>query len=158
MLLLWFLLGQYGFYASSHQPTLSQIDWSAAFVGRSANYDHTNSLSAFLVILNTFSSIIWFNVLYPLIIIAPFLWYGIMQSKIGKESTTEYRTVTVNKSEDFLPIKEIDFDITRGEVNLYENEKRFMAAAFKTAALLFVLQGIRVSALFYKFNFEEKKM
>lgn len=144
-LLLWFLLGHYGFYASSHQPTLSQIDWNSAFVGRSADYDHSVTLSGFLVILNTFASTVWFSVLYPLIIIAPFLWYGIVGNRPGAcKDGAEYRTVTVNKSEDMLQIKEIDFDISRGEVNLYENEKRLMASAFKTASLLFVMQGIRV--------------
>lgn len=140
MIIVWFLFAHFAFYASSHQPTLSQIDWKAAFVGRSANHDHSIILSAFLVILNTFSGVIWFGILYPLIIMGPFFFYA----RDSKDENT-YRTVTVNKNENYLPIKEIDFDITRGEVNLYENEKRFIAAAFKTAVLLFVLQGIRVS-------------
>lgn len=146
-LLTWFLLSHFGFYATSHQPTLSQIDWNAAFVGRSANYDHSNLISGLLIILNTFSSTVWFSVLYPLLVIGPFMYFGIIEARTNLGGN-DYKTVTVNKTEDFLPIKEIDFDIGRGEVNLYESEKRFIAAAFKTASLFFVLQGMRVSINF----------
>lgn len=73
----WFLLISFGFYATGHQPTISQIDWNAAFVGRTANFDHSNVLSGLLVILSTFCANFLLLSIYPLVVLFPFLLYAI---------------------------------------------------------------------------------
>lgn len=136
---------------------MSQIDWHAAFVGRTAKFDNSNIISATLVILATFSGSILFSVLYPLLIIVPFIIFGIMPATVNRQeekklfNDVEYRPITVAKvdeSEDF------ELDVTRGELNLFENEKLFIGSAFKTGCQLFMLQGLRVSLFVLgKFNF-----
>ncbi|XP_055626304.1 GPI ethanolamine phosphate transferase 3 [Toxorhynchites rutilus septentrionalis] len=180
-LLFWIISSQFGFYATSHQPTMSQIDWNAAFIGRTWRYDNNNVISAILVLLNTFSLNFLLSVLFPLILLTPFcvytMWPSLAQKTYQKSTTTgggsgsngakrgpksarkvdggsvEYRSVTVNKVEDGVDEaaaaggsvgKEIDFDVTKGEINLYENEKLFIGTAFKTACQLVLIQGIRI--------------
>jgi GPI ethanolamine phosphate transferase 3 subunit O len=171
-LVAWLLLAQFGFYATSHQPTMSQIDWSSAFIGRTMHFDHSMLLSAILVILNTFCSSFFFGLLYPLMLVAPFCLYSIwptLSVKVFKRQkhndtdsdvrktadNVEYRRLTVNKSSGdgdtanggskTATLLHVDFDVTRGEVNLFENETVFLASAFKTGCQLLMLQGIRVS-------------
>ncbi|XP_062535293.1 GPI ethanolamine phosphate transferase 3-like [Armigeres subalbatus] len=174
-LLAWIILMQFGFYATSHQPTMSQIDWNAAFVGRSWYYDNNNILSAALVLLNSFSVTFLLSTMYPLIIFTPFCVYTmwpLLAQKIYQKTpgtkrnakgssrkteagTVEYRSVTVNKQDDNnedAGVEEsersskraIDFDVTKGEINLYENEKLFVGTAFKTGCQLLLIQGIRI--------------
>ncbi|XP_055603133.1 GPI ethanolamine phosphate transferase 3 [Uranotaenia lowii] len=184
-LLSWIILQQYGFYATGHQPTMSQIDWSAAFIGRTYHYDNNNIISAILVLLSTFSLTFLLSILFPLIIFTPFCLYTMWPSlaqKIyqkqqqqkqpttkrgaGPSKTTrktegggsvEYRSVTVNKVDDdendgeesnetvgTAARKHVDFDVTKGEINLYENEKLFIGTVFKTACQLLLLHGIRI--------------
>lgn len=76
----WHLLAHYSFYATAHQPTLSQINWHAAFVGRTALYDHNNVISAILILLNTFGGHVLVFLLYPLLVIAPNAIYTIYPS------------------------------------------------------------------------------
>lgn len=76
----WHLLAHYSFYATAHQPTLSQINWHAAFVGRTALYDHNNVVSAILILLNTFGGHVLVYLLYPLLVIAPNAIYTIYPS------------------------------------------------------------------------------
>lgn len=76
----WHLLAHYSFYATAHQPTLSQINWHAAFVGRTALYDHNNVISAILILLNTFGGHVLIFLLYPLLVIAPNAIYTIYPS------------------------------------------------------------------------------
>lgn len=157
----WFLLVNYGFYATSHQPTISQIDWNAAFIGRSANSDHSNVVSAVLVLLSTFNSNFLFLLMYPLLVLFPFMLYAVypqlsmkvfMMDKKGKEEkSSEYRKITLNDGEfddeaDGVSKNSTDFDGTRGEINLYENEKIFVASVFKVGCQLMILQGIKTLA------------
>lgn len=176
-LLSWIILMQFGFYATAHQPTMSQIDWNAAFVGRTWHYDNNNVISAILVLLNTFSVTFLLSTLFPLIIFTPFcvytMWPSLAQKiyqksgggggggkpKAPKSSrktdagNVEYRSVTVNKPDDEEAgdeestsgrRKAIDFDVTKGEINLYENEKLFVGTVFKTGCQLLLIQGVRV--------------
>ncbi|XP_058832499.1 GPI ethanolamine phosphate transferase 3 [Topomyia yanbarensis] len=173
-LLSWIILMQFGFYATSHQPTMSQIDWNAAFIGRTWHYDNNNLISATLVLLNTFSITFLLSVVFPLIIFAPFcvytMWPALAQKVYKKTTSTgapkppgpknvrrteggnvEYRSVTVNKTDDDTgdagpgsARKETDFDVTKGEINLYENEKLFIGTVFKTGCQLLLIQGIRI--------------
>ncbi|XP_058120307.1 GPI ethanolamine phosphate transferase 3 [Anopheles ziemanni] len=190
-LLTWIILQQFGFYATAHQPTLSQIDWNAAFVGRTYHFDGSNVLSAVLVLLNTYSTTFLLSVLFPLIVLVPFcvytMWPSLTQQRTPPQSTkkspsagggskpattngeptvvrkvgvdggsVEYRSVTVNQSEETAEAgseepgvkatttKAVDFDVTKGELNLYENEKLFLGTVFKTGCLLLLLQSIRI--------------
>lgn len=174
-LLSWIILMQFGFYATAHQPTMSQIDWNAAFVGRTWHYDNNNVISAILVLLNTFSVTFLLSTLFPLIIFTPFCVYTmwpslaqkIYQKATGKSSkaapakssrktdagNVEYRSVTVNKPDEEEAAaaedeeggrKAIDFDVTKGEINLYENEKLFIGTVFKTGCQLLLIQGVRI--------------
>uniref|UniRef100_A0A182K121 Uncharacterized protein n=1 Tax=Anopheles christyi TaxID=43041 RepID=A0A182K121_9DIPT len=181
-LLTWIILQQYGFFATAHQPTLSQIDWNAAFVGRTYHFDGSNILSGILVVLNTFSVTFLLSVLFPLLVFVPFcvytMWPTLAQRPIATQKTplgapnastqpsvrggkaegnntlrkitsdggsVEYRSVTVNKAEESDEVSgAADFDITKGELNLYENEKLFIGTVFKTACQLILLQSLRI--------------
>lgn len=155
----WFLLVNYGFYATSHQPTISQIDWSAAFVGRTANFDHSNVMSALLVLASTFNSNFLLLTIYPMLVLFPFMIYAIypqlsiktfmMDRKTKDEKPSEYRKITLNDPNDeesSTATNRINFDVTRGEINLFENEKLFMASVFKVGCQLLILQGVKVLA------------
>uniref|UniRef100_A0AAG5DED7 GPI ethanolamine phosphate transferase 3, catalytic subunit n=1 Tax=Anopheles atroparvus TaxID=41427 RepID=A0AAG5DED7_ANOAO len=193
MLFTWIILQQFGFYATAHQPTLSQIDWNAAFVGRTYHFDGSNVLSAVLVLLNTYSSTFLLSVLFPLLVFGPSCVYTMWPSlahvqpiqpqstkrsptgragpssksaatapgaeasvrKVGVDGgSVEYRSVTVNKAEETVegsseepggtPSRLVDFDVTKGELNLYENENLFLGTVFKTGCLLLLLQSIRI--------------
>ncbi|KAL7017327.1 hypothetical protein ACKWTF_010317 [Chironomus riparius] len=150
LIVTWYLLYSYGFYSTSHQPTISQIDWNAAFVGRTANFDHSNILSAILVLLSTFNSNIVLLILYPLLVIGPFMIYAlwpnmpIKSDKKTKEDTAlNYRKISLNDdSESNKDIK----SVSRGEINLHENENIFMTSVFKVGCQFLLLQGTKVFA------------
>lgn len=151
----WFLLVNFGFYATSHQPTISQIDWNSAFIGRAANSDHSNVLSAILVLLSTFNSNFLLLSIYPLLILFPFMIYAIypqlsmkvfaLDKKHKEEKTSDYRKITLN-DEESTSSNRTDFDVTRGEINLFENEKLFMSSSLKVGCQLMILQGVKVLA------------
>lgn len=177
-LFLWHLLGHYSFYATSHQPTLSQIDWHAAFVGRTAMYDHNNIISAVLIILNTFGGHLLIYILYPLLIIAPNALYTIYPSLaprrtaklvIQNQNGTEQREIvkkirdqrehsTVNVTTiGGLDSENQNINFSHGELTLYENEDIFFGQLYKTGAQLILLQAIRVSEVNFNHLREEKK-
>lgn len=149
----WFLLSHFCFFATSHQTTLSQIDWRAAFVGRTSNYDNSNVLSGFLVIINTFSGQILFMVLYGLLSSSMFsifaLFPDLSKSKPMKDSSNIRKTtlnkVLINTSQE----RDLPFDITRGELVIYEYESVFLGSAFKLAVQFMILHGLRVSSIFF---------
>uniref|UniRef100_A0A182Q0K4 Uncharacterized protein n=1 Tax=Anopheles farauti TaxID=69004 RepID=A0A182Q0K4_9DIPT len=176
-LLTWVILQQYGFFATAHQPTLSQIDWNAAFIGRTYYFDGSNILSGLLVLLNTFSVTFLLSVMFPLLIFVPFCVYtmwptlaqrpssittaktaahtqttrGASKAETLRKTTSdggsvEYRSVTVSRAEESTDgtVVAPDFDITKGELNLYENEKLFLGTVFKTACQLILLQSLRI--------------
>lgn len=167
-LLTWSILAQFTFYATSHQPTLSQIDWHAAFVGRTYFHDHSNVVSGMLVLTNIFCGVIIAGLMCPLLIIMPFLIFvkypefkemfrkneqpreikTKLNLKTGaakkEESAPEFKIESLSqKDEDGDEM--VDFDVTRGELNLYENERCLLGSGFRVAAKLIVLQGFRVS-------------
>lgn len=166
-MVIWYLIGHYSFYATSHQTTLSQIDWHAAFVGRTAIYDHNNIISAILVLCNTFGGQFLIFSMYPLLVMTPTALYtiypslapsrttkiviknqnGTMQREIVKKivDRIEYSTVNVTKY-DGLDAENDDMDVPHGELTLYENEDIFIGSVFKVGCQLMILQGIRVSS------------
>lgn len=149
----WSLLAQFSFYATSHQPTLSQIDWHAAFVGRqsSLHHDHTNIISAIMVLLNTFGGPILIFVLYPLIIVSSPTLYAKYESLGPKPIKTETKAkipqeILNNKAANVIEPMH-DFEIARGCLPLIENEYLFMGSLFQTGAILVAMQGLRVCFL-----------
>lgn len=147
----WSLLAQYSFYATSHQPTLSQIDWHAAFVGRQASiqHDHTNSISAVMVLLNTFGGPILIFMLYPLIIVSGPTLYAKYRSLAPKPPKSDTKSKTpqeiLNNKAPHIIEPMHDFEINRGCLSLIENEYIFIGTLFQTGATLVAMQGMRVS-------------
>lgn len=146
----WSLLAQYTFYATSHQPTLSQIDWHAAFVGRQASihHDHTNNISALMVLLNTFGGQILIFLLYPLMVVSGPTLYAKYRSLVPKPPKPETKLKIPqeyinNKAPDMVEPMH-DFDISRGCLSLIENEYIFIGTLFQTGAVLVAMQGLRV--------------
>lgn len=168
-MVIWYLIGHYSFYATSHQATLSQIDWHAAFVGRTAMYDHNNIISAILVLCNTFGGQFLIFCMYPLLVMTPTALYTIYPSLAPRRTTKiviknqngtkqreivkkivdriEHRSVNVSKCDDNeIDAENGDMDVSRGELTLYENEGIFIGSVFKVGCQLMILQGIRVSS------------
>lgn len=160
-LVAWHLLGHYSFYATSHQPTLSQIDWHAAFVGRTAFYDHNNVLSAFLIIINTFGGHLLIFALYPLLVITPNALYTLYPSLaprrtekifIKNQNGTKQREIVkkITANIDSTGIKAHspsgadNLDIPHGELTLYENEDLFFSQLYRSGTQLIILQSLRV--------------
>lgn len=146
----WSLLAQFSFYATSHQPTLSQIDWHAAFVGRQASihHDHTNTISAIMVLLNTFGGPILIFLLYPLIVVSGPTLYTKYRSLVPKPVKVETKSKIPQELINNKPTNVIEpthnFDITRGCLSLIENEYLFIGSLFQTGAVLVAMQGLRV--------------
>lgn len=169
----WHLLTHYSFYATAHQPTLSQIDWQSAFVGRTAKYDNNNIISAILILLNTFGGHLLITLLYPLLIIAPNALYTIFPSLaprrtakmvIKNQNGTKQREIvkkitehTPNGAVNVTTFTGLDsenehLDIPHGELTLYENEDLFFGHMYKTGTQLIILQAIRVCISIYQYK------
>nr|CAD7577302.1 unnamed protein product [Timema californicum] len=67
----WGFLASYFFYGTGHQPTFSNIQWEAAFVGTGGIF-HTHVVPALLVGLNTFCAQLVMGLTLPLLLVAPF--------------------------------------------------------------------------------------
>lgn len=148
----WFLLAHFCFFATSHQTTLSQIEWRAAFVGRTTGLGQSNIISGCLVILNTFCGPIFFFSMYSLLSTETFSLFALFPNLIrscrnnnngggggGRADTTTTLADLANES--------VGFDMTRGELTLYEYEDVFLGANFKLASQFFMLQGLKVRTL-----------
>ncbi|XP_012257030.2 GPI ethanolamine phosphate transferase 3 [Athalia rosae] len=122
-LLSWFLISEYFFYATGHQPTFSKIHWDAAFVGTGGVFQ-TNVISAMLIGINTFGSHIVLGATLPLVVIAPFTLYFMFPS------------LAVNKFQS-------DKDLRRGEILLYEYEGSLFSTAFTISAKYMLFHEIR---------------
>ncbi|GLV36572.1 Phosphatidylinositol glycan anchor biosynthesis class O [Carabus blaptoides fortunei] len=72
--LCWVLLSHYFFYGTGHQPAFPSIQWEAAFVGTSGNFNY-NIIPTLLIGINTFGSYILMGVTLPLLLIGPFTLY-----------------------------------------------------------------------------------
>nr|XP_016940820.1 GPI ethanolamine phosphate transferase 3 [Drosophila suzukii] len=138
----WFLLAHFCFFATSHQTTLSQIEWRAAFVGRTTGIGQSNIISGALVILNTFCGPIFFFCMYSLLNTETFSLFALFPNLIrscksgGKADATTSLTDLANEA--------VGFDMTRGELTLYEYEDVFLGAGFKLANQFFMLQGLKI--------------
>ncbi|XP_059614511.1 GPI ethanolamine phosphate transferase 3 [Phlebotomus argentipes] len=160
-LVVWLLLIHFTFYTTSHQTTLSQIDWHPAFVGRTAYHDHSNFISAFLVIITTFCGAALLGTVFPLVTLAPFFIYTALPNlaahhrdlaperrpeRLKTSNNVEYRRVNIASVDEATgeATSEVEWDITKGELNLFENGPLFIGAIFKSACQLMALQGLRI--------------
>ncbi|KAH8277868.1 hypothetical protein KR018_009256 [Drosophila ironensis] len=143
----WFLLAHFCFFATSHQTTLSQIEWRAAFVGRTTGIGQSNLVSGVLVILNTFCGPIFFFCMYSLLSTETYSLFALFPNLIrscrssnangsGKADATTSMSDMANEA--------VGFDMTRGELTLYEYEDVFLGASFKLATQFFMLQGLKI--------------
>ncbi|CAK9803101.1 GPI ethanolamine phosphate transferase 3 [Anthophora plagiata] len=122
VLLCWFLIAEYFFYGTGHQPTFSTIHWDAAFIGTGGHF-YGSLLPAILIGINTFGSHIILGATLPLLVIVPFTFYLIFP-KIAK-------------------VKFLEDDMKRGELLLFEQDTAFHAAVFSVAGKYVLLHGIR---------------
>uniref|UniRef100_A0A6B2ED15 Putative glycosylphosphatidylinositol anchor synthesis protein n=1 Tax=Phlebotomus kandelakii TaxID=1109342 RepID=A0A6B2ED15_9DIPT len=160
-LVVWLVIIHFTFYTTSHQTTLSQIDWHPAFVGRTAYHDHSNIISAFLVIIATFCGALLFGTVFPLVTLAPFFIYSALPNlaahhrdvaserrpeRLRTSNNVEYRRVNISRVDEVAGevASEEEYDITKGELNLFENGPLFIGAIFKSACQLMALQGLRI--------------
>lgn len=155
----WSLLAQYAFYATSHQPTLSQIDWHAAFVGRQASiqHDHTNSISAVMVLLNTFGGPILIYLLYPLTMVTGPTLFAKYRSLVPQPPKPDGKSKNPPEILSHKSTKEVqplhDFDVSRGCIALIESEYIFVGTLFQTGASLVAMLGLRVCIQDFPFKF-----
>ncbi|XP_064543887.1 GPI ethanolamine phosphate transferase 3 [Drosophila montana] len=142
----WFLLAHFCFFATSHQTTLSQIDWRAAFVGRSSALGQSHLLSGTLVILNTFCGPIFFYCMYALLSTETFSLFALFPNLIKSSSSSNSRSKADAAAAALSDIATdaVGFDMTRGELALYEYEDVFLGAGFKLATQFFMLQGLKI--------------
>lgn len=145
----WFLLANFCFFATSHQTTLSQIDWRAAFVGRTSYIRNSNLISGMLVILNTFCGQIFFMSMYGLLSSETFSIFALFPTLIRsncKEKTKENdpRIPNAIKTNNEISQQSVGFDMTRGELILFENETVYLGTLFKLATQFFMLQGVKI--------------
>ncbi|XP_073845761.1 phosphatidylinositol glycan anchor biosynthesis class O [Musca autumnalis] len=150
----WFLLGHFCFFATSHQTTLSQIDWRAAFVGRTTNIGQSHFISGILVILNTFCGHILFSCMYGLLSTQTFSIFALFptliktnanrERKLDSNNSAKPSSSTYDRSFSEISNECVGFDMTRGELVLFENEQIFVGTLFKLAVQLYILQGAKM--------------
>ncbi|XP_015437808.1 PREDICTED: GPI ethanolamine phosphate transferase 3 [Dufourea novaeangliae] len=121
-LVCWFLIAEYFFYGTGHQPTFPTIHWEAAFVGTGGHF-YGNLLPAILIGINTFGSHIILGATLPLLVIVPYTLYLVFP-----------KLVKAKFSED---------DLKRGELLLFEQDSVFHASVFSVAGKYTLLHGIR---------------
>lgn len=130
---------------------MSQIDWRAAFVGRTSNIGNSNFISGILVIFNTFCGQILFMSMYSLLSTETFSIFALFPNLI--KPTTKDRKTEINdprqtnnvRSYSDISFENVGFDMTRGELTLFENETVFLGTIFKLAIQLFMLHGLKVT-------------
>lgn len=136
-ILVWFILTQYFFYGTGHQPTFANIQWDAAFVG-TKGLPLNNYISGALILINTFAANILMGFLLPLLVIAPFNIFVMLPS-------------TISKRKGFEVVSQ------RGEVVLFERDDEMIVNAFVVASKYIALYGIRVFLCNFFLLFSLKK-
>ncbi|XP_014225426.1 GPI ethanolamine phosphate transferase 3 [Trichogramma pretiosum] len=122
VILCWFLLSEYFFYATGHQPIFSAIHWEAGFLGFDSSLE-LNKIRAILIGFNTFGSYIIFGLMLPLLIISPFTIKLI--PVFAKLSTTSL------------------YEPNKGEMEIYHNDRCFHLEIFSTAGRYILLHALR---------------
>ena len=121
-LVCWFLIAEYFFYGTGHQPTFPTIHWEAAFVGTGGHF-YGNLLPAILIGINTFGSHVILGATLPLLVIVPFTLYLVFPK--------------------LIKVKFLEDDMKRGELLLFEQDSVFHTAVFSVAGKYIMLHGIR---------------
>ncbi|XP_053994617.1 GPI ethanolamine phosphate transferase 3 isoform X1 [Hylaeus volcanicus] len=121
-LICWFLIAEYFFYGTGHQPTFPTIHWDAAFVGTGGHF-YGSFLPAILIGINTFGSHIILGATLPLLVIVPFTLYLVFPK--------------------LVKVKFLENDMKRGELLLFEQDSVFHTAIFSVAGKYTLLHGIR---------------
>ncbi|XP_063978222.1 GPI ethanolamine phosphate transferase 3 isoform X2 [Diachasmimorpha longicaudata] len=125
----WFLIAEYFFYGTGHQPTFPTIYWDAAFIGTGGHY-YGNIVPAVLIGINTFGSHLIMGLIFPLLIISPFTIF-VMLPSLAK---VKFR---------------LDEDMKRGELILFDKDSAFQTALFNTASKYILFHGFRVFACMF---------
>nr|CAD7395860.1 unnamed protein product [Timema cristinae] len=105
----WGFLASYFFYGTGHQPTFSNIQWEAAFVGTGGIF-HTHVVPALLVGLNTFCAQMVMGLTLPLLLVAPFTQLILLVTKFTRLGKSSEFCIEVFKrfTETLFPIKKIE--------------------------------------------------
>ncbi|OXU29143.1 hypothetical protein TSAR_006404 [Trichomalopsis sarcophagae] len=123
-ILCWFLIAEYFFYATGHQPSFSTIHWDAGFIGIDGSLQ-LNSIRAMLIGMNTFGSHIILGMALPLLIFAPFT-LRLVFPNLTKSAKTQWD------------------DVKRGELVLFQNDTPFHSEVFSVAGKYILYHAVRV--------------
>lgn len=155
----WHLLEGLFFYGTGHQPTFPTIQWGAAFIGGFSGVEYgsseTNPIFGYILPMlfigwNTYISRIWFGLFLPVLLIAPFTIWILMQTVRPRELAVVYsRTdIELNASSDHsdswsanaIFVKEL----AKGEVFFLENKEDTRSQVFSLCIKYCVLQCLRL--------------
>lgn len=102
--------------------------------------------------MNTFAGQLLFMTLYGLLSSQMFsifaLFPGLSKTKPLKDKTNVRQTTIKKSMLDNSQEPELPFDVTRGELVIYEYESVFLGSVFKLAVQFMLLHGLRVRLLF----------
>ncbi|KAH0561166.1 hypothetical protein KQX54_013914 [Cotesia glomerata] len=119
----WFLIAEYFFYGTGHQPTFSTIQWDAALVG-SHGFFYTNIVPTVLIGINTFGSHILLGFTLPLLVIVP----ATIIIMIPSLSKVQFR---------------VNEELKKGELVLFDRLSAFHNSLFLVAGKYILLHGLR---------------
>ena len=155
----WHLLEGLFFYGTGHQATFPTIQWNAAFIGGFSGTEfgshEANTFLGYIIPImligwNTYITRIWFGVLLPLLLIAPFAIWMVVPSvrPIQLSSNLPKADVELNStSQDSLGYSSIlAQELAKGEVFLLENKEEARSRVFGLCVKYSVLQCWRVFA------------
>ncbi|KAG8040054.1 hypothetical protein G9C98_001170 [Cotesia typhae] len=119
----WFLIAEYFFYGTGHQPTFSTIQWDAALVG-THGFFYTNIVPTILIGINTFGSHILLGLTLPLLVIVP----STIIVMIPSLSKIQFR---------------VNEELKKGELVLFDRLSTFHNSLFLVAGKYILLHGLR---------------
>ncbi|XP_014212963.1 GPI ethanolamine phosphate transferase 3-like [Copidosoma floridanum] len=127
VVLCWFLIAEYFFFATGHQATFSSIHWDAGFIGIDGSLSSVMFLRAVLIIINTYGSHIILGVLLPLLVITPFtmIFFFPQIAKLSKIALA---------------------DIKQGEQSLLSNSYLFHSEIYSVCGKYILLHAFKVFA------------
>ncbi|XP_014205146.1 GPI ethanolamine phosphate transferase 3-like [Copidosoma floridanum] len=125
VILCWFLIAEYFFFATGHQATFSSIHWDSGFIGIDGSLSSVMFLRAVLITINTFGSYIILGVMLPLLVIAP-LTMRFVFPNFTRASKTSL------------------IDVKRGELLLFHNSALFHAEMFSVCGKYILFHAFKV--------------
>ncbi len=157
----WWLLENFYFYSTGHQPTFPSIHWHSAFIGFSgSDYGSSSSgasilasvvLPAALIGFNTFCARVVFAFALPVLLLAPFcLWLTCPSARRHYFLGSPAQTATEVGASNGGPRPEDDEEgvvkrenLEQGEVFLLERPEEAKAQLFKLCCKYICLQAFR---------------